>query len=44
MEERTDEKWIEIKYGPFTEQPVYYWFESVEKKDEAFIYKVLRHM
>jgi len=37
----TEKNWIEIKYGPFAEQPVYYWFESVEKKEEEELMKLL---
>ena len=37
----TEENWIEIKYGPFAEQPVYYWFEAVDKEEEEELMKML---
>jgi len=35
------EKWIEIKYGPFGEQPIYYWFEPVEKEEEKHLMEMI---
>jgi len=37
------DNWIEIKFGPFGESPVYYWCTEVSEEDEKELLELLEH-